>query len=170
MAVKSGDDVITITGCQGTVSGGHPGQGNGLGLIFQQIFGSHGNANGHNNNEELAKTPMTIQIYKNGELTPGTHIRRIGCGQKYEVSILELSIIDASLLPTNLVTYYPKVTRKYSLPILLVPDLSVEETSLQSCIRLWRYYINTKCKFCAQCSILLILKVILSDKLVSIAF
>ena len=90
VAVKSGDDVITVTGCQGTTHGGHPGQGHGIGLLFQQMFGhvpgnGHGHAHGHN--DELTKTPMTIQIYKNGALTPGTYIRRIGCGQKYEVPL-----------------------------------------------------------------------------------
>lgn len=82
VAIKSGDDVITVTGCQETVSN-HPGQGHGFGLIFQQLFGSHGNAHGHN--DGFAPTPMKIQVYKNGELTPGTYIRRLGCGQKYEV-------------------------------------------------------------------------------------
>ncbi|XP_060579493.1 uncharacterized protein LOC132736386 isoform X3 [Ruditapes philippinarum] len=87
VAVKSGDDVITVTGCQGTTHGGHPGQGHGIGLLLQQMFGTHGHAHGHGHNDELAKTPMTIQIYKNGELTPGTYIRRIGCGQKYEIEL-----------------------------------------------------------------------------------
>lgn len=45
---------------------------------------------------------MTIKIYKNGELTPGTRIRRFGGGKKYEVitkdvGILQLFIIDRIL-------------------------------------------------------------------------
>ena len=94
IAIKSGDDIIAVTGCQGYESshghGHHPGQGHGIGLIMQQLFGSNGNAHGHghghgHDQQKLAKTPMTIQIYKNGDLTPGTSIRRYGCGQKYEV-------------------------------------------------------------------------------------
>ncbi|KAL4231419.1 hypothetical protein ACF0H5_008996 [Mactra antiquata] len=87
VSVKSGDDIISVFGCQGTVST-HPGQGHGIGLVLQQLFGSHGHAHGHGHgHDELAKTPMTIQIFKNGELTPGTYIRRYGCGQKYEIEL-----------------------------------------------------------------------------------
>ena len=77
VAVKSGDDVITIAGCQDNNNHGH-----GIGQIMQQLFGhrhGHGHDHGH------ARTPMTIQMYINGQLTPGTVVRRFGCGQKYEV-------------------------------------------------------------------------------------
>lgn len=71
VAVKSGDDVITIAGCQERTS-------HGVGNILQALFGHH-HGHGHN------RTPMTIQMYINGQLTAGTFVRRYGCGQKYEV-------------------------------------------------------------------------------------
>ena len=77
--MKSGDDIITVTGCQDTKSNGH-----GVGHIIQQLFGHHDH--GHHK-PEPPKSPMTIQMYTNGELTPGTYIRRYGCGQKFEVNI-----------------------------------------------------------------------------------
>jgi len=60
VAVKSGDDVITFSGC-----------------AYYEAY-----------QQPLPKGPtqITVKVYKNGELTPGTRIRRLGCGQKYEVN------------------------------------------------------------------------------------
>ena len=86
--MKSGDDVITIAGCQDKYN-------RGIGQVMQQLFGHHGH--GHHDHGH-ARTPMTIQMYINGQLTPGTYIRRYGCGQKYEVqtfSVLNYSVITS---------------------------------------------------------------------------
>lgn len=65
VAIKSGDDVITFSSC-----------------------GSHGVTSHHDrHHHHPAPTAITIQMYKNGNLTPGTIIRRLGCGQKYEVHL-----------------------------------------------------------------------------------
>ncbi|XP_060084593.1 uncharacterized protein LOC132563855 [Ylistrum balloti] len=70
VAIKSGDDVITFSSC-----------------------GSHGvtvtpqHGHGHHHHHQPAPTPITIQMFKNGNLNPGTIIRRLGCGQKYEVHL-----------------------------------------------------------------------------------
>ncbi|XP_071090000.1 uncharacterized protein [Haliotis cracherodii] len=63
VAIKSGDDVITFTGCHGQAH-----------RTYYSRFFHH--------------TPsITMEMYKNGDLTPGTTVRRIGCGQKYEVHL-----------------------------------------------------------------------------------
>ncbi|KAK3600843.1 hypothetical protein CHS0354_014207 [Potamilus streckersoni] len=37
---------------------------------------------------------MSVQIYKNNELTPGTYVKRMGCGQKYEVGLPTGTVIS----------------------------------------------------------------------------
>ncbi|XP_046563492.1 uncharacterized protein LOC124272364 isoform X1 [Haliotis rubra] len=63
VAIKSGDDVITFTGCHGSTRQTY------FGRFFHQT------------------TSITVEMYKNGDLTPGTTVRRIGCGRKYEVRL-----------------------------------------------------------------------------------
>lgn len=44
--------------------------------------GGHGHGHhGHN----YQRGHISVELYKNGKLTPGTKILRIGCGQKYQV-------------------------------------------------------------------------------------
>ncbi|XP_050396690.1 von Willebrand factor D and EGF domain-containing protein-like [Patella vulgata] len=68
VAVRSGDDVITLTGCA-----------SGSSSLYQK---HHDRGRGRHHN---TANPITIKMFKNGQLTPGTRIRRLGCGQKYEV-------------------------------------------------------------------------------------
>ncbi|XP_033756322.1 von Willebrand factor D and EGF domain-containing protein-like [Pecten maximus] len=72
VAIKSGDDVITFSSC-----GSH-------GVTPAPQHGHHHDRHHHH---QPAPTPITIQMFKNGNLTPGTVIRRLGCGQKYEVHL-----------------------------------------------------------------------------------
>ena len=78
VAIRSGDDVITLKGAGGIFPSsrdhGHHG-------MFSRLF--H-----HHRSHRRSVAAITVEMYKNGELTPGTTIRRIGCGQKYEVSQL----------------------------------------------------------------------------------
>ena len=78
---------------------------------MQQLFGhrhGHGHDHGH------ARTPMTIQMYINGQLTPGTVVRRFGCGQKYEVPTcyfschIKLLILIAIINTKNSCGFYEK--------------------------------------------------------------
>lgn len=78
VAIKSGDDVITFTGCNG---GGSTATTHGHN-IFDLLFHRHHN---HHHHSSSHTAPIAVALYKNGQLTPGTYIRRYGCGQKYEV-------------------------------------------------------------------------------------
>ncbi|ESO81961.1 hypothetical protein LOTGIDRAFT_170497 [Lottia gigantea] len=72
VAVRSGDDVITLSGCA-----------NGL----YDKYSKHKHHHSHHAN------PISVQMYKNGELTPGTRVRRLGCGQKYEIILPTGSVV-----------------------------------------------------------------------------
>jgi hypothetical protein len=48
--------------------------------ILSLRFDGHGHHSRHRSPARIA-----VDLYKNGELTPGTQILRIGCGQKYQV-------------------------------------------------------------------------------------
>ena len=61
-AIKSGDDVITFKTC-----------------------GTSGNIGHGHHSRHRSPARIAVDLYKNGELTPGTQILRIGCGQKYQV-------------------------------------------------------------------------------------
>lgn len=95
VAIKSGDDVITFTGCNG---GGSTGTTHGHN-IFDLLFHRH---HDHHHHSSSHTAPIAVALYKNGQLTPGTYIRRYGCGQKYEV-----------LLPTGTIITIQTSTRGF---------------------------------------------------------
>ncbi|KAL3863376.1 hypothetical protein ACJMK2_005133 [Sinanodonta woodiana] len=49
---------------------------------------------GCQNSQHHQNPMMTVQIYKNNELTPGTYVKRMGCGQKYEVGLPTGTVIS----------------------------------------------------------------------------
>lgn len=67
IAVRAGDDVITLSRC-----------GNG----DHRVDDHHHH---HDDHHHHSSQSMALQLYKNGDLTSGTTVRRLGCGQKYEV-------------------------------------------------------------------------------------
>lgn len=78
-AIKSGDDVITFKTCGSSGNSGHD-HGHGHGGFLGFLFHGHRHHSRHRSPARIA-----VDLYKNGELTPGTQILRIGCGQKYQV-------------------------------------------------------------------------------------
>ncbi|VDI09440.1 Hypothetical predicted protein, partial [Mytilus galloprovincialis] len=98
-AIKSGDDVITFQTCQRS---GNNGQGHGHGGILGFLFNGHGH--GHHHHSTPAR--ISVELYKNGELTPGTQIRRIGCGQKYQVILPTGTVVTVQSSGTQFINIW----------------------------------------------------------------
>ncbi|XP_071167716.1 uncharacterized protein [Mytilus edulis] len=101
-AIKSGDDVITFQTCQRS---GNNGQGHGHGGILGFLFnGLTGHGHGHHHHSTPAR--ISVELYKNGELTPGTEIRRIGCGQKYQVILPTGTVVTVQSSGTQFINIW----------------------------------------------------------------
>ncbi|XP_052098806.1 uncharacterized protein LOC127733493 [Mytilus californianus] len=107
-AIKSGDDVITFQTCQRS---GNNGQGHGhggiLGFLFNGLTGhGHGHGHGHDHHHHSTPARISVELYKNGELTPGTQILRIGCGQKYQVILPTGTVITIQSSGTQFINIW----------------------------------------------------------------
>ncbi|XP_064599655.1 uncharacterized protein LOC135466195 isoform X2 [Liolophura sinensis] len=82
IAVRAGDDVITLSRCE----------------IGEQHH--------HDHHHHHSSQSMALQLYKNGELTSGTTVRRLGCGQKYEVYLPTGTKITVQAVSTSFINFW----------------------------------------------------------------